>query len=117
MLKSQSFIEPRFDIDSMPHASKVPMVCVPVAWGRRDGEAVVGQKRVVPDLGYLVGGYLHPGTYNMSLPFRLLTTQDSEHYYAVLTSINSYERLCNSLTHLQSIGFMINTDVLGFFLE
>lgn len=50
----------------------------------------------------------------MSLPFRLLTTKDSEHYYAVFTSINSSERLCNTLTQLQSIGFQIDTDVLAF---
>lgn len=114
VLKSQSFIEPKLDIESMPHASKLPMVCVPVGWGRQEVEGVVGKKRVVPDLGELVGGYLNSGTSNMSLPFRLLTTKDSEHYYAVFTSINSSERLCNTLTQLQSIGFQIDTDVLAF---
>ena len=32
----------------MTHASQLPMVCVPVGWGRQEGEAVVGQKRGVP---------------------------------------------------------------------
>lgn len=41
VLKSQSFIEPKLDIESMPHASKLPMVCVPVGWGRQEVEGTL----------------------------------------------------------------------------
>jgi hypothetical protein len=44
-------------------------VCVPVGWGV-DGQAV-GQKRLIPSGGNLVGGYLNPATYKMSQPFRM----------------------------------------------
>lgn len=86
VVKSKSYIEPLFGVESFPLASNLPMVCVPVGWGRQD--EAVGQKhrRLIPALGDLVGGYPHPVTSNMSLPFRLLTTKDSDHYYAVFTT-------------------------------
>jgi hypothetical protein len=34
--KSKSFVVPKFDVESIPLASKLPMVCVPVGWGRQD---------------------------------------------------------------------------------
>jgi hypothetical protein len=60
------------------------MVCVPVGWGVEDDRS----KRVIPKVGELVGCYLNPGTYNMSLPFRLHKTIDidSDHYYALFTT-------------------------------
>lgn len=119
VVKSRSYIEPLFGVESFPLASNLPMVCVPVGWRALD-EAVDQtdkKRRLVPGLGDLVGGYLNPGTSNMSLPFRLLTTKDSDHYYALFTTRDSYERLCDSLTQMQSIGFMINSDVLGFIEE
>ena len=45
-------------MESIPLASKLPMVCVPVGWGRQ--EEAVGQKQLIPALGELVGGYLVP---------------------------------------------------------
>lgn len=69
VLKSKSYLEPKFDVEFMPHASKLPMICEPIPWSVKG----VGD---LPELGDLVGGYLNPGTYNMSLPFKLLTTKE-----------------------------------------
>lgn len=81
-LSQKSFVEPLFDVESLPLACKLPMVCVPVGWGVEDGRS----KRVIPKVGELVGCYLNPGTYNMSLPFRLHNTKESDHYYALFTT-------------------------------
>lgn len=81
-LSKKSFVEPLFDVESLPLACKLPMVCVPVGWGVEDDRS----KRVIPKVGELVGCYLNPGTYNMSLPFRLHNTKDSDHYYALFTT-------------------------------
>lgn len=89
------------------------MVCVPVAW-RMEGDV---SSNVIPRLGNLVGGYINPGTYNLSLPFRLLTTKDADHYLADFTTRESYERFCSTLTHTQSVGFQINKEVVEFISE
>lgn len=90
------------------------MVCVPVGWGEQRN---VYKKHMVPKVGELVGGYLNPGTYNMSLPFRLLTTKGADPYYALFNTRRSYEQLCGTLTLLQSVGFMINSEALSFLEE
>lgn len=103
-------------MESFPLASNLPKVCVPVGWklaktlsANESGK----RKRRIPGLGDLVGGYLNPGTSSMSIPFRLLTTKDSDHYYAEFPTRNSYERLCDVLTRMQGVAFMVNSDVVG----
>lgn len=110
--KSKSFVVPKFDVESIPLASKLPMVCVPVGWGRQDN--AVDHKGRVPTFAELVGGYLHPGTSDIGLALHLLTTKDASHYYALFNTISSYERLCRTLTQLQSVGFMINREMFEF---
>lgn len=75
------------------------------------------RKKRLPGVGDLVGGYINPGTERLSIPFRLLTSKDSDHYYAKFNTSKSYNQLCDILTSMQSIPFMVNQDVLSFIEE
>ena len=36
IVKSTLYVEPKFDVPSIPQASQLPMVCVPMDWGIKD---------------------------------------------------------------------------------
>lgn len=48
----------------------------------------------------------------MSIPFRLLTSKDSHHYYALFSSMRSYQR--GTLNQIQSVPFIQGEDIYSF---
>lgn len=103
---------PKIDVPSIPLASKLPMIVTPIPWGVGVEDSYPSKIDGVSSLPRLVGGYLNPATSDIG--FRLLTTKDASHYYAVFNTDRYESRLCKTLSQLQSVGFMINKDMKEF---
>lgn len=82
-------------------------------WGLVDSRGYKRRQKI-PYVGDLVGGYFNPVTGDLSIPFRLMTTQDSYHYYAKFHTVASYEDLCGIFSEMEAIPFIVSNDVLTF---
>ena len=77
---------------------------IPVGWGVAElleHRSSVPRKKRLLGVGDLVGAYINPGTEILYIPFRLLTSKDSDHYYAKFNTSKSYNKLCDILTSMQ----------------
>jgi len=90
MRKSISYMEPLFSLSLLPSAMSLPMVGPPVTWQvARHRKAETLEVNIPPRVSYLKGGYLNPPTAELSLRYRLLTSKDYDHFYAVFNSVES----------------------------
>lgn len=99
-----------FNVALLPIKLNLPMICPPLEWKsvRRSGKKP-------RNLSELSGGYLSNISGEIYDRYRLLTSENTNHFYIYLG--DNYEKLCGVMNKLQGQAFKINSSFLHHLLK
>lgn len=116
MRKNPNYVEPLFSISILPITMCLPMVSEPLAWSY--GEDNMGSTaNKVPSFSDLCGGYLSKSGSEFMHHYRLLTSNDYDHFDVRFNNYESYKDLCAILTAIQSVPYKVNMVMLNFLMD
>ena len=109
-LPKNLYVVCEFDVSLLPIKLNLPMVFPPLDWdlaqSRCDGEL-----NFISDLR---GGYLCRPTSSMVDRYRMLSSEDINHFYI---RIQNQKKLCSVMNKLQSQAFEINSEWLRYLMD
>lgn len=112
--KKSNYVEPLFSIKILPITMNLPMVCPPLAWEYRCRPLGVNE---VPRFDQLTGAYLSIEGGELMSHYRLLTSNDYDHFHVSFNDKESYKTLCSILTDIQSVPYKVNKPMLDFLTQ
>lgn len=113
IVKSTAYVQPLFELNILPFAMSLPMICPPNKWKvvpHRQKDTI--DSNLPPRVSDLVGGYLTPEAAELSQRYRLLTSNSLLCRFQQCRMLQT--TMLDSFYTMQTIPFMVNSRMLSW---